>query len=102
MLVGHVRFGSLAASQDDISLMSASERKADITPTVFTDDLGTDWPVRIGIAQGKNRRVPSELFGRRLHTAALTSPQKQKIPVNFYWLTLLDKQLGCRPHGYAD
>ena len=28
--------------------------------------------------------------------------KKRRIPVNFCWLTLLDKQLGCRPHGYAD
>ncbi len=47
-LITNVRFGSVAAPQDSTIPTTAIECKADITPTVFTDDLGTDWPVRTG------------------------------------------------------
>ncbi len=48
-----VRFGSLAASHHRISLTTAIGCKADITPTVFTDDLRPQWGPRSRSRRGK-------------------------------------------------
>ncbi len=77
----NVRYGSLADPLTDISLMSAFGRKADLTPTVFTDDLRPQWGPKSRVPPGANL-----LFLNLSWTPFVTTLQNNRgLFLKFFW-----------------